>query len=151
MQGKSGKMKSEKKYKTATQRQVAKKLGFRSGFELEVSQFLESLNRWVGYEEDTIEYTQPEKPRKYTPDFILKKKDGSKMYIETKGRWTTDDRMKHSYIKLCHPDLDIRFVFQNPNAKIRKGSKTTYAMFCEKKGYTYSPLKKQIPKEWLNE
>lgn len=140
-----------KKYKTQGARATALKLGFRSGFEKEVSDFLASLGRWVGYEEDTIEYTQPEKPRKYTPDFILMKKDGTKMYIETKGRWTTDDRLKHSYIKSCHPDLDIRFVFQNPDIKIRKGSKTTYAMFCEKKGYKYSPLKKQIPKEWLEE
>ena len=141
----------KQKYKTPKARQVARKLGFRSGFEKEISDFLESLNRYVGYEEDTILYTQPEKPRKYKPDFILLKKDGTKMYIETKGRWTTDDRLKHGYIRDCHPDVDIRFVFQNPNAKIRKGSKTSYADYCEKKGFKYSPLKKEIPKEWLDE
>jgi hypothetical protein len=139
------------RYKTKGARAQALKLGFRSGFEMEVSEFLASLNRYVGYEEDTILYTQPEKPRKYTPDFILLKKDGSKMYLETKGRWTTDDRLKHGYIRACHPELDIRFVFQNPNQKIRKGSKTSYADYCEKKGFAYSPLKKQVPPEWLEE
>jgi len=127
------------------------KKGFRSGFEATVNEYLTAMEIEFGYETDTILYTQPEKPRKYTPDFVLTKKDGTKMYIETKGRWTTEDRLKHGYIKECHPDLDIRFVFQNPNTKIRKGSKTSYADFCEKKGYKYSPLKKQIPEEWLEE
>ncbi len=38
-------------------------------------------------------------------------------------------------------------VFQNPNGKIRKGSKTTYANFCDKHEILWA--EKQIPKEWL--
>jgi hypothetical protein len=51
-------------------------------------------------------------------------------------------------IKEQHPDLDIRLLFQNAYNKIRKGSKTTYAMWCEKKGILYAH--KQIPKQWLS-
>jgi hypothetical protein len=39
-------------------------------------------------------------------------------------------------------------LFQNAYNKIRKGSKTTYAMWCEKKGILYAH--KQIPKQWLS-
>jgi hypothetical protein len=51
-------------------------------------------------------------------------------------------------IKEQHPDLDIRLLFQNAYNKIRKGSKTTYAMWCEKKGILYAH--KQVPKSWLS-
>ena len=69
--------------------------------------------------------------------------------IETKGRWTTEDRKKHLLIKDQHPELDIRFVFQNPKGKIRKGSKTTYADYCDKHGILWAD--KEIPNEWLLE
>lgn len=132
-------------------RQVALKYGFKSGFEMEFSEWLDSIGRNKGYEQWTIEWIQPEKKRKYTPDFHLDKKDGTRMYLETKGRWVTDDRMKHRYLANMKDKLDIRMVFENPKAKIKKGSKTTYAMYCEKYGIKYSPFKKAIPEEWLAE
>ena len=132
-----------------TKRQVAEKYGFRSGFEMDVCKVLEACPNYVGYECEVLHYTQPEKERKYTPDFVLMKKDGTKMYIETKGRWSTEDRMKH--LMLRDLDLDIRLVFQNRNAKIRKGSKTSYADYCVRYGLTFSPINKQVPKEWLEE
>ena len=49
-----------------------------------------------------------------------------------------------------HPDKDIRFVFQNPNTKIAKGSKTTYAIWCQKK-LAARWAKKDVPTEWLME
>ena len=52
-------------------------------------------------------------------------------------------------IKKQHPELDIRFVFMNPNGKIRKGSKTTYANFCDKHDIIWAA--KTIPQEWYNE
>ena len=125
--------------------------GFRSGFEKTMSDFLESLDRIFGYEEDKIKYVQPEKNRVYTPDFYIIKKDGEKMYLETKGRFTTEDRKKHLWIRESNPDIDIRMVFMNPNAKIRKGSKTSYAEWCEKNELPYSPIKKGVPPEWLLE
>ena len=52
-------------------------------------------------------------------------------------------------IKKQHPELDIRIVFQNPNGKIRKGSKTTYANFCDKHEIIWAS--KEIPTQWLGE
>jgi hypothetical protein len=75
--------------------------------------------------------------------------DGGKMYVETKGRWVKTDRLKFDLIFEQYPGIDIRFVFQNPNAKLYKGSKTTYAQYCDKKGWRWA--KKEIPEEWLKE
>ena len=52
-------------------------------------------------------------------------------------------------IKKQHPELDIRMVFQNPNGKIRKGSKTTYAIFCDKHEIKWAS--KTIPTAWYEE
>jgi hypothetical protein len=56
---------------------------------------------------------------------------------------------KHILVKRHNPELDIRFVFSNSNAKISKASKTTYAMWCRKNGYKFAD--KTIPEEWVNE
>ena len=52
-------------------------------------------------------------------------------------------------IKKSYPHLDIRFVFQNPKNKLYKGSKTTYADWCDKNGYKYAT--KLIPSSWFKE
>lgn len=69
--------------------------------------------------------------------------------IETKGVWDSEDRKKHVLIKQQYPDLDIRFVFSRSKTPIYKGSKTTYASFCEKYGFKYAD--KQIPESWIHE
>jgi len=40
-------------------------------------------------------------------------------------------------------------VFMNANNKLRKGSNTTYAAWCDKKGIKYA--NKTIPKSWLSQ
>lgn len=134
--------KRTRKKQSTRQRAIA--AGYRSGLEEKVASQLDDLGVDYSYEEITIEFIQPEVPRNYTPDFVLP----SGTIIETKGRFVLDDRKKHLWIKEQHPDLDIRFVFTNPNAKIYKGSKTTYADWCNKHGFKYAT--KQIPKEWLD-
>jgi hypothetical protein len=99
----------------------------------------------VRYELRRITYTRPATQHKYTPDFEL----SNGILIETKGRFTTADRKKHRLIQDQHPDLDIRFVFSNPNSRLYKGSPTTYAQWCERYGFLYA--KGDIPKEWINE
>lgn len=128
------------------------KEGYRSGLEEDISSQLQAVRPHIsfGYESEAIEYTQPAKVRKYHPDFILQREyPFIKIYIETKGRFVTADRQKHLMIKNEKPWLDIRFVFSNPNAKISKKSKTTYAMWCDKHGFKYA--KKTIPIEWIKE
>lgn len=126
---------------------VAIKHGFRSGLEETINEHLNKSKKQFGYESEKIAYTQPETKHTYTPDFILTKRDGGKMYIESKGRWVKSDRLKFDLIFNQYPGIDIRFVFQNPNAKLYKGSKTTYAQYCDKKGWLWA--KKEIPNEWL--
>lgn len=118
---------------------------YRSGLEDSVAQQLKDAGIEVEYESIKIKFIQPAKVRTYTPDWVLP----NGIIIETKGRFTSADRQKHLLIQEQHPDLDIRFVFSNPSAKINKASKTTYASWCEKHGFLYA--KGLIPEEWLRE
>ena len=140
--------------KRLTPEEVGRRYGFRSGLEEHNAAELESFGVPFTYEEERIEYIKPERIARYTPDFIIRENvDGSPrtkpLIIETKGRFLTADRQKHLLIKDQFPELDIRFVFNNPNARISKKSKTTYAAWCQKHGFQYA--KQSIPPEWLQE
>jgi len=100
------------------------------------------------YETDRVHYVIPSRETKYTPDFKLPKPGGF-FYVETKGLWTVQDRAKHMLVKRQHPGIDIRFIFSNQNAKLYKGSPTTYGMYCDKHGFVYA--NKVMPQEWLKE
>ena len=119
--------------------------GFRSGLEEKINKQLLDMGITPEYESFKIEYLKPARPSKYTPDWRLP----NGIIVESKGRFVTADRQKHLLIKEQHPHLDIRFVFSNPNNRISKTSRTTYAMWCEKHGFKYAKL--FIPKEWINE
>src|SRR3546814_6931922 len=79
-------------------------------------------------------------PISYTPDLILK----NGIIVETKGIFDVDDRRKHELIKAQHPGLDIRFVFSRSKSPIRKGSKTTYADWCAKRGIPFDRKSKRL-------
>lgn len=124
---------------------VGLRLGFRSGLEERVNAELTEQGLDGEYEKVKIKYTRPSKDSTYTADFRLP----NGIIVETKGQFVTADRQKHCLIKEQHPDKDIRFVFDNPNARIAKKSKTTYAMWCQKNGFLYA--KKSVPLEWIAE
>lgn len=126
-----------------TKRQAATKHGYRSGLEETIDTELKKHNIDGEYEKHKVVYTKPITHHEYTPDFKLP----NGIFVETKGRFVLEDRKKHILIKEQHPDLDIRFVFQNSKNKIRKGSKTTYADWCLKHGFKYAD--KTIPEDWL--
>ena len=109
---------------------------FRSGLEENVSNQLISQGVGFSYEpkDRKIAYVIPSSNHSYLPDFYVTTKSGKEIIIEAKGIWDFKDRQKHLLIRRAHPDLDIRFVFSNARAKIRKGSKTTYADICEGRG-----------------
>ena len=130
-------------------RALARKHGYRSGLEDKISEQLNTTDKVWSYETEKLKYTVPERIETYTPDFIVTKSNGDKMYIETKGRFTTSDRKKMKLVKDANPELDIRLLFQTPNNKITKGSKTTYADWADKNGYKWAA--KEIPAEWLSE
>lgn len=121
------------------------KNGYRSGLEDKIAEQLKSLSVPVKYEECKITYSVPESLHTYTPDFELP----NGIIIESKGRFVASDRKKHLLVKQQRPTLDIRFVFSNSKAKINKGSKTSYADWCDKFGFQYAD--KLIPEGWINE
>ena len=123
-------------------RQQAIKNGYRSGLEDVISEDLKKRGVDFGYETVKIKWQLIES-KTYTPDFILP----NGVIIESKGRFVLDDRKKHLKVREQNPELDIRFVFSNSRNKIRKGSKTTYAMWCEKNNFLYAD--KRIPDEWI--
>ena len=86
---------------------VAIKHGFRSGLEDNINESLKKSKKKYGYETEKISYIQPETKHNYTPDFILNKKDGQKMYVESKGRWVMADRLKFDLIFNQYPSIDI--------------------------------------------
>jgi predicted nuclease of restriction endonuclease-like RecB superfamily len=124
------------------------KHGYRSGLEDKLSKQIKTAGLEVYYETDKIKYQVPPRQAKYTPDFRLPK-DGGFFYVEAKGIWDVKDRQKHLLIQEQYPEIDIRFVFSNSNNKLYKGSKSTYASFCDKHRLQWAH--KTIPDEWLTE
>lgn len=133
------------KARKRTPQQVGLVYGFRSGLEEQVAQQLKDAGVAYDYESIKLQYIKPARSAKYTPDFILP----NGIIVETKGRFVVEDRQKHLILKDQHPKLDIRFVFSNSKTKISKNSKTSYADWCVKYGFTYAD--KLIPKAWFDE
>lgn len=119
---------------------------YRSNFEdvviKKLSKKAKRMNINWEYEPIKIEYTIPSI---YVPDIVF----SNGMIVEIKGLFTASDRRKHLLIREQHPELDIRFVFQNPKNKIRKKSNTTYADWCDRHGFKWA--KGEIPLHWLKE
>lgn len=118
---------------------------YRSGLEDKVAAQLRDAEIDAKYEEYQIPYEIPASSHHYTPDFVLP----NGIIIETKGVFDVDDRKKHLLIKKQYPKLDIRFVFSSSKTHIYKGSKTTYADWCNK--YEFKFADKWIPDTWLRE
>lgn len=119
-----------------------KRSKYRSQFELHLAKIL-AQNK-VKFEYESKKFIYIPKPRTYTPDFYIIESD---IYIEAKGHLDKADRVKMALIKEQHKDLDIRFVFMNARNKIYKGSRTTYADWCNKHNFRWA--EKTIPAEWF--
>ena len=105
-----------------------------------VARALTKANVAFSYESIKLPYTVQ---RNYIPDFILP----NGVIIEVKGYWTGADRMKHIRVREAHPEMDIRFCFMNAYNRLSKRSKTTYAQWCEKRGFKW--CQRNIPKDWI--
>ncbi len=114
---------------------------FKSGLEEQVAKLLEGLGVTYEYESCKVPYTIQ---HHYHPDFILP----NHVHLETKGYWSAPDRRKIAAVKRDNPELDLRMVFQSPYNKISKGSKTTYAKWCEKHDIPWTHFH-DIPIDWL--
>ncbi|HFK4065594.1 TPA: endonuclease I [Kluyvera georgiana] len=112
-------------------------MNFRSNFEKDFSKSVDEYE----YESKKLKYVVT---KTYTPDFLV-----GNILIETKGYFKPADRSKHLAIKEQHPELDIRFVFQNSNNKLSKNSKTTYGQWADKHGFKWA--NKKMPDSWKEE
>ncbi len=124
---------------------MRKKDLYKSKLEIEVANY---LGDYAEYEPEYLEFIQPPKQRRYCPDFKTK----ANVFIECKGKWVTEDRLKHVWLREQHPDKRIVLLFQNPDVKINKRSKTTYGDWATKNGLEwYDWRTKEIPKELIIE
>ena len=113
---------------------------YRSKFEERLAGGLTKRGIAFSYETSRFDYTVL---RRYTPDFVF----DNGVIVEAKGYFTSEDRTKHLRVRVCNPELDIRFCFQNASNKLNKKSKTSYADWCDKHGFLW--CERVIPKEWV--
>lgn len=119
----------------------SKRNNYKSGFEVTVARQLKNRGMVFSYEKEAYEYSMT---KHYVPDFFL----SNGVIIETKGKFTSEDRRKHLCLKEQYPELDIHFVLMRDNY-IRKGSRTRYSDWLTKHGFKWAL--KEIPEQWLLE
>ena len=123
----------------------ARALGYRSGLEVSVAEQLKKMGVPVQYEPFAFRYKPQREYRLYTPDYILP----NGIVVETKGLFASADRTKHRDLKAMYPDLDVRFVFSNPNQRLSKASRTTYGAWCA--NYEFQYATRLVPLVWVQE
>jgi hypothetical protein len=97
----------------------------------------------VSYETVALPYTVR---KNYWPDFVCQRPDGSTFYLEVKGYFRAEDRVKLRAVKQENPGIDVRLVF-GANNKISSKSKMRYSDWCDKYGFPYCI--KEVPQEWF--
>jgi len=120
----------------------------RSKLELKFEDILLDNNAEYEYESTVISYIIPESNHKYTVDWTLL----NGPLIETKGYLSDhQERTKYVLLKQQYPELDLRFVFDNPN-KLCGGTKYTHAKWADKWGFKYCSIKDvDVIKSWIHE
>lgn len=123
--------------------------GYRSRLERDIAAQLESrgIEASGAYETLKLDVSFPPRVGKYIADFSI-----GNIIIEGKGwfgRRSAHERQKFILAKEQHPNLDIRFVFQDAKKSIYKGSKTTYGQWATDHGFKW--CERTIPKAWLKE
>jgi len=125
---------------------------YRNKFEEKTGDDLTQKGIQFGYETEKLDYSVA---GRYLPDFIITRKNGSKVYIETKGNGRSFDgpsRRKLLAVKSQHPEVDLRIVFYSDGkigATRKDGSRATQSEWAEKNGFKWAI--KVIPEAWLEE
>lgn len=120
---------------------------YKNSFEKDIHQVLskatyEDKEAKVSYTTESI----------YNPDFTFP--DIRWLLVEAKGRFIggSKEAAKYVWVKRCHPELEIVFIFQNPdtrmpNARRRTdGSYMTMGEWAAKNGFAFFPSKR-MPQE----
>lgn len=120
----------------------------RSKLEMRFEQILIDNQAEYDYEVTVIPYTVPESKHKYTVDWTLL----NGPLIETKGYLSDHaERTKYVLLKQQYPDLDLRFVFDNPN-KLCGGTKYTHAKWADKYQIPWCSIRdEETIKQWIEE
>lgn len=116
---------------------------FKSKLEEKVWAILKKEFPSVKYEPNKFKFIQPEVERTYIPDF---KTGRSNIFLEAKGKLDLETRKKMVWFRDSNPTIRIIFLFMNPDNKITKRSKTTYAMWATDNGFEWLDFRK----DWLN-
>jgi len=116
---------------------------FKSKLEEKVWAVLKKNFPSAKYEPNKFKFIQPEIERTYIPDF---KTGRSNIFLEAKGKLDLETRKKMIWFRDSNPTIRIIFLFQNPDNKITKRSKTTYAMWATDNGFEWLDFRK----DWLN-
>src|SRR5574343_837617 len=111
----------------------------RSKLELKFEEIIKEFDVAYDYEVTKIPYTIPESNHNYTVDWTFI----NGLLVETKG-YLSDHKERYKYVllKQQHPDLDLRFVFDNPN-KLCGGTKQTHGAWATKYGFKWCSIKER--------
>lgn len=113
---------------------------FRSKFEQNIFSKLPDTSV---YEPEQLAYNIPSSRHYYTPDIYL---PDLNVFVELKGKMDLATRKKMLLVVEQHKDKRIIIVFQNPNNKLYKGSKTTYYDWAIKNGIEVWTVKELLEK-----
>lgn len=109
----------------------------RSKLELKFEDILLANKAEYDYEVTVIPYTVPESKHKYTVDWTFT----NGILCETKGYLSDhQERNKYVLLKQQYPDIDLRFVFDNPN-KLCGGTKYSHAKWADKHGFVWCGIR----------
>ena len=123
---------------------------YRNKFESNTGEWLNARDADFEYETERIPYTTK---GNYIPDFILTRRDGTKLHLETKGGGRSFDgpaRRKLIAVRDQHPEIDLRIVFYTNGKcgpKRKDGTFMRQSDWAKKHGFQYAI--KEIPESWL--
>lgn len=121
---------------------------YRSKLEGDVAVALSQQGHPVNYEQTVLAYVTHQI---YVPDFHLESEHGL-IYIEVKGRYTSADRSKTLRVISSNPEIRLFVALQQPNQRLSKTSKRTYAKWCNDHGIPWcpTPIPPDYLQQWLN-
>ena len=120
---------------------------YKSQFEKNFAKSLRDSGIKFEYEPLVVSFIQPEKQRKYIPDFRVRTKEGVRV-VETKGKLTIEDRKKLVWVAEQNPKLKLIIMFMNSKNKLRKNSPTTYGQWATKNGFEWYDFNDGLPQAW---
>lgn len=130
-------------------RRYIKKIQYRSGLEEIIGKTLTNASMTWTHESETLKYLVPSSEHRYLPDFQISTMPN--IILEAKGIFSAADRKKMILVQEQHPTRIVIMVFGRASNKLRKGSKTSYADWCNKNNIAWCDLADFVkdPKECL--